>query len=49
MGKHGTDIDLFSIVVNRGDQSNLVSSNIEYGEFTNSVGSWEDGAKLGEV
>jgi hypothetical protein len=49
MGKHRTDIELFSIIVNRGDQSNLVSSNIKHREFTNSVGSWEDGAKLGEV
>jgi hypothetical protein len=49
MGKHGTDIELFSIVVNRGDQSNLISSNIKHRQFTNSVGSWEDSAKFGEV
>jgi hypothetical protein len=49
MGKHSTDIDLFSIVVHRGDQSNLISSNVKHREFTNSVGSWEGGAKLGEV
>jgi hypothetical protein len=35
--------------VDRGNQSNLIPSNIERREFTNSVGCWEDGAKLGEV
>jgi hypothetical protein len=49
MGQHGPDIYLSSIVMNRGDQSNLVSSDIEHREFTNSVRSWEGGAKLGEI
>jgi hypothetical protein len=33
MGKHGTDVDLFSIVANRGNQSNLISSNIKHCEL----------------
>jgi hypothetical protein len=33
MGKHGTDVDLFSIVANRSDQSNLISSNIKHCEL----------------
>ena len=49
MGQHGPDIYLSSIVVNRNDQPNLVASNIEHREFTNLVGGWEDGAKLGEI
>lgn len=49
MRQHGPDIYLSSIVVNRGDQSSLVSSDIEHREFTNSVRSWEGGPKLGEI
>lgn len=49
MGQHGPDIYFSSIVVNRGDQSNLVSSDIEHRKFTNLVRGWEDGAKLGGI
>jgi hypothetical protein len=49
MGKHRTDINLFPIVVNRGNQSNLFPAILKHREFTNSVGGWEDGAKLGEI
>jgi hypothetical protein len=49
MGKHSTNIHSLSVIVNRRNQANSVSSNVKHGKFTNSVGGWEDVAKLGNV
>jgi hypothetical protein len=49
MGKHSTNIHSLSVIVNRRNQANSVSSDVKHGKFTNSVGGWEDVAKLGNV
>jgi hypothetical protein len=47
MGKHSANIH--SVIMNGSNQANSVSSNVKHGKFTNSVGGWEDGAKLGNA
>jgi hypothetical protein len=49
VGKHRTDIDFLSVIVNRSNSANFVSTHVKHRKFTDSVGSWEDGAKLGKV
>jgi hypothetical protein len=49
MGQHMADINLVSIIMHRGNQSNLVASNIKHREFSNLVGVRKGLAQLGEI
>jgi hypothetical protein len=49
MSQHMADVNLISIIVHRGDQSNLVAADIEDCEFSDLIGLRENLAQVDEV
>jgi hypothetical protein len=49
MGQHVADINLVSIIMTRGDESNFVTCDIEHREFPNLTGVRKDFAQLREI
>ena len=43
------DVNLISIIMQRGDQSNFVASNIKHSEFPNLIGVRKDFAQLRKI
>ena len=49
MGQHVADINLVSIIMHRGDQSNFVTSDIKHSEFPDLIGVRKDFAQLRKI
>jgi hypothetical protein len=49
MSQHVADINLVSIIMDRGDESNFVASNIKDREFSDLIGLRENLAQLDEA
>ena len=49
MSQHVADINLVSIIMDRGDESNFVACNIKHSEFPNLIGVRKDFAQLREI
>ena len=49
MRQHVADVNLVSIIMHSGDQSNFVASNIEHSEFSDLVGVGKDFVQLREI
>ena len=48
MGQHGSNIHSTAIVVNGGDQTRLVPTNVEHGQLADAIGRGKRGSDLGE-
>jgi len=49
MGQHVADLNLVSIIMHRGNQSNFVAASIKHREFSNLVGMRKGLAQLREI